>query len=216
MIKKFLKFFIIIFVLITIILPITTFIPIGEFDPEPQMEIYLTSNAIHIGIVVPVVNEVTDWKNFIEIGNFSPIAKDLQWIEFGWGDRQFYFEMPTWDHFNLSLAADALFSPDPAVMHVNFLESHPTRYSDMRKVKISYKTYQKMVAAIQSWFVFHNGKPVVIPGKGYTPIDNFYEAKGSFSLFKTCNIWTSDIFAESGLRHPLWSPTKYGLESIWE
>lgn len=208
--------FAVFFLLMIGIVLTTTFIPLGEIDTEPQMDIYLTSNEIHIGIVVPVANQVMDWNQFLEIGYFTPEARGLQWVEFGWGDRRFYFEMPDWDHFTMGLAADALFLPDPAVMHVNFLESHPTQYRDMRKVKISYKTYQKMVQAIQSEFILEKNKPILIPGKGYSGLDNFFEGRGSYSIIRTCNVWTSDIFARSGLKHPLWSPTKYGLEFIWD
>lgn len=196
------------------IIPITTFTPVGEKDPSPEMDIYLISNEIHVGVVVPLSNKVFNWEPFIINEYFSDLAQEMQWVEFGWGDRRFYFEMPTWDHFTLGLAADALFLPDPAVMHVGLILP-PSSSSNVRRVRISFKTYEMMVKVIQSWFVLKNGKPILIPGKGYSPLDNFFEAHGSYSIIKTCNTWTSDIFAESGLRHPLWSPTKYGLEYIW-
>jgi uncharacterized protein (TIGR02117 family) len=125
--------------------------------------------------------------------------------------------MPTWDHFTLDLAADALFIPDPAVMHVEYLNYIPSGSETfIRKVKVSKMTYAKLVNAIKKWFVLEGGKPILLPGKGYTPRDHFFEANGSYSIIKTCNVWTSDIFADAGLRHPLWSPTKHGMEFIWE
>lgn len=198
-----------------LLVPVATFIPVGDEDTKHDVEIYLISNAIHIGIVLPVKNKIIDWRKFVGEEYFSNQVLEMEWIEFGWGDRRFYFEMPTWDHFTLSLAADALLLPDSAVMHVSYLPTHPTKYSNVIKVSISYETYEKMVKSIRSWFVLENEKPILIPEKGYSGEDNFFEAKGSYSLIRTCNVWTSDIFAASGLRHPLWSPTKHGLEFIW-
>ena len=195
---------------------LSSFIPLGEKDENPEMEIYLISNSIHIGIVFPVKNRVIDWRESFDLSKFSTESSKMEWIEFGWGDRQFYFEMPTWDHFTLRLAFDALLLPDPAVMHVGFLDRHPTEYGSVRVVKVSYKTYEKLVASVQSWFLKKDGKPIFIPDRGYSKEDNFYEARGSYSILNTCNVWTAKVFADAGLKHPFWSPTKYGMEYLWD
>lgn len=178
------------------------------------MDIFLLSNEIHTDIAVPVRNEVYDWETFLDPKQFKD--RPSEWIEFGWGDRQFYFEMPTWDKFTLKLGLDALLLPDPAVMHVNYLDGHPSVYTNARRVRISHATYKKLVASIQKYFRLKNGKPDILAGKNYSATDNFYEAYGSFSLIRTCNVWTSDVLSDAGLKHPLWSPTKYGLLNIWE
>lgn len=204
------------FSVLVLLLLSTTFIPLGEKDSNPEMEIYLISNSIHIGIIVPAKNQAFDWRTTFNPKDFYGEVWDKEWIEFGWGDRQFYFEMPTWDHFTLRLAFDALLLPDPAVMHVEFLDRHPSQYEGVRVVKVSYKTYEKLAASIKSWMVTQNGRAVLIRGKSYNGNDNFYEARGSYSIIKTCNVWTAGIFAEAGLKHPVWSPTKYGMEFIWD
>lgn len=198
-------------------IPVLTFIPVGQKDVKQEMEIYLVSNDIHVGIMLPVTNKIFDWRPFVINDYFKPeIAQEVDWIEFGWGDRRFYFEMPTWEHFTLGLAADALFIPDPAVMHVGLMGGTPLTSEYLRRVRISFKTYEKIVAAVRSSFALKNQKPILIPNRGYDVDDNFFEAHGSYSLIRTCNVWTSDIFASAGLRHPLWSPTKYGMELLWD
>lgn len=192
-----------------------SFAPFGRKDNSRDVDIFLISNDIHVGIALPVTNAIYDWKPFV-VNEHFPSPETVKWIHFGWGDRQFYFEIPTWEHFTLKLAFDALFIPDQAVMHVEVLRLTPDQSSDyVRKISISFETYQKLVHAIKSWFILQNETPVIIPGKGYSPEDQFFEARGSYSLLKTCNIWTSDIFKEAGLAHPLWSPTKHGMEYIW-
>lgn len=178
------------------------------------MVVYLISNDIHTDIAVPVRNSVFDWETFLNKDDFK--SRPTEWIEIGWGDRQFYFEMPTWDKFTLKLAADALFWPDPAIMHVTYLDSHPSTYSSAQKVEISFKTYQKIVETFKNRFDQKEGRPILIPGKGYDETDNFYEAQGSYSIIRTCNAWTSEILAEAGLPRPMWGPTKHGLGRIWK
>ena len=189
---------------------ILTFFPLGGDDPNPEMEIYLLSNEIHTDLAVPVRNDVFDWESFINPGDFE--SRPTDWIEIGWGDRQFYFEMPTWDKFTLKLGFDALFIPDPAILHVNYLDAHPTTYSSHKRIRISKASYKKLVDAIKQQFQLKNNKPILIPNKGYTATDNFYESFGSFSIGKTCNVWTANILGEADLKRPIWSPTKYGLE----
>lgn len=197
---------------LVIILVSLGFVELGELDPVHEVEIYLLSNDIHTDIAVPVRNDVFDWETFLDPAAFKSRG---EWIEVGWGDRQFYFEMPTWDKFTLRLAADALFLPDPAVMHVTYLEFHPSMYKSALKIKISKKKYAQLVQVLKAGFVLKNNKPVILAGKAYDATDNFYEAHGSYSIIRTCNQWTSDSLAEVGLPHPLWAPTKYSLERIW-
>lgn len=183
-------------------------------DHDRQMVIYLISNDIHTDIAVPVINGVFDWETFLNKDDFKIRSSD--WIEIGWGDRQFYFEMPTWDHFTWKLAADALFWPDPAVMHVTYLDRHPSEYSSAQKIEVSFKTYKKLVETLKSRFIQKDGRPIILPGKGYDMTDNFYEAEGSYSIVRTCNQWTSEILAEVGLPHPIWAPTKHGIQKIYQ
>lgn len=178
------------------------------------MDIYLLSNEIHTDLVFPVKNDVFDWEGFLNASDFKD--RPSEWIEIGWGDQQFYFEMPTWDKFTFKLAWDALFVPGQAVIHINYLDSPPEEYLSHKKIKISKKTYQKLVERVLKDFRLKDGKPILIPGKGHGFTDNFYESYGDFSLVKTCNVWTSEILGEADLRRPIWSPTKYGLEFIYQ
>ena len=201
-------------VLLIFILLGLTFYPIGSEDTNPEMEIYLLSNEIHTDLAFPVVNEVFDWENFLNGDDFK--ERPSEWIEIGWGDQQFYFEMPTWDKFTFKLAWDALFVPGQAVIHVNYLDGHPSSYANHRKIKISKKNYKKLVEKVLNQFNLKNGKPILIPNKGYDLTDNFYESYGNFSLIRTCNVWTSEVLGEADLKRPIWSPTKYGLEWIYQ
>ena len=200
-------------VILISIMVLPTFITLGEYKPSSDVTIYLISNEIHTDLVVPVKNEIFDWEQFYDPSDYG--ARSTPWLQLGWGDREFYMKVPTWNEFTIGIALDALFLPGPGAMHINYLNNHPEFYKNVRKIKVSDETYKKLVGAVKDSFVLENGKPVLIKGKGYFASDNFYEAHGSFSFFKTCNVWTADVLANAGLPHPLWSPSKVGIEFIW-
>lgn len=190
-----------------------TFIPLGKKETGGKIVVYLISNEIHTDLVLPVKNEIYDWETFWNPADFK--QRPGEWVEIGWGDKDFYREVPTWNQFQLSVALNALFLPGDSAIHVNYVEGSPEFYPAKARLEISPETYRKLVDVIRNQFVRKQGKPQVLSVGGYSEADNFYKAHGTFSIFRTCNVWTSDILAEVGLRHPLWSPTKYGLELIW-
>lgn len=188
-----------------IVLP--TFIIIGSKEEAPDMELYLLSNDVHVGLVLPLKNEVVDWSEFFDLSNFQDTG---EWFQLGWGDQRFYFDVPTWDNLTIGIAIDALLLPGTPVIHVDFLLD-PPRELETKVVKISHEKYRKLVEEIKSRFIVEGKRPILITGKGYSTTDNFYRAEGTYSVFRTCNNWTAELLGHVGLRRPLWSPAKYGL-----
>ena len=187
-------------------------IPLGKNDEQGEVEIFLVSNEVHFDLLLPMDHELQKWSEFFSLSDFK--APKGEWLELGWGDREFYQEVPTWNEFRLSVAMDALFVPGPAAMHVRLVQGRPEEYFSYRRIKVSKETYRKLVKEVKEWFVQKNERPVLL-APGYGPDDNFYQAHGSFSLLFTCNIWVAHVLKEAGLKYPLWSPTKYGLELIY-
>lgn len=50
------------------------------------------------------------------------------------------------------------------------------------------------------------GHPLIIAGAHYGANDAFFEARGHYSLFETCNEWTRRGLAAAGVRVPVWAP----------
>ena len=55
----------------------------------------------------------------------------LEWIAFGWGDREFYIHTRTWRELRPGAAASALLGLGPAAMHVEYL-ARPAGYRVQR------------------------------------------------------------------------------------
>ncbi len=189
------------------LIALPSFIIIGSDDPLPEVEVFLLSNDVHVGLVLPLKNELVDWSEFFDLEDFKTHG---EWFQLGWGDRTFYFEVPEWDDLTVMKAIDALLLPGEPVIHVDFLQSHPERLGGL-SVKMSQEKYLALSREIRSRFIRKNNQPVLISSKAYGTSDNFYEAHGTYSLIRTCNNWTSELLGSQGLRRPLWSPMKYGL-----
>jgi uncharacterized protein (TIGR02117 family) len=137
-----------------------------------------------------------------------------RYLSFGWGDENFYINTPEWSDLTLKSAFKAMFLKSSTLMHV-------TRYrfeqSDWIEIKISEAELRKLNLYLYHTFqVTDNGMKIILENKGYTAIDDFYKAKGSYSCFKTCNSWVNTGFKESGLKSCLWTPFDFGLMNKYE
>lgn len=164
------------------------------------IEIYLSSNGVHVDLAVPVANPVKDWR-----AEGLVTLPDTAYLGFGWGERDFYLKTPTWADFRVTTGANSLLWR-PTLMHVSELRA-PRR--DAIRIVISDAQYARLVRAIRAGFA--PGPARLLPGKGYGARDNFYEGAGAYSMFMTCNQWTNRALAEAGIRAVIWSPLPSGV-----
>jgi uncharacterized protein (TIGR02117 family) len=170
--------------------------------------VWLTTNGVHAGLAMPATNAQMDWTAL-----FPPVhnarASDAtvdDVVTIGWGDRTFFLDVPQWSDLRVTTAINAISGRDTAAMHVAY---GPAPLNDATSIQLTLTppAYAKLVAFIrQSARVDDAGAAVWIPGHHYDANDAFYEANGRYSLFVTCNQWTRNALAESGVRAPLWSP----------
>ena len=183
-------------------------IPVNrDFKQTPDgITIYVKSNGVHTDIVLPTRNEMMDWTTKINPADFR--KSELNYIAFGWGDKGFYLNTPTWAELKFSTAFKALFWLSTSAMHVTYYGNAPSAGEHVRKLKISEEQYLKLCQYINSTFRQDvNQKYELIHGYHYEGVnDNFYEAKGIYNLFETCNGWTNKCLKTAGVRTCLWAP----------
>lgn len=178
-------------------------IPVSGSKDKGDLKIFIKSNGVHTDICVPVTSSETDWKEFIPVEDF-PLVKKHEYISFGWGDKGFFLDTPTWDDLTFTTFFNAAFLPSETAMHVQYLEHEPALNSDCKEKFISSANYFKLINYIQTSFKLNTGKKVdLIPQRGYWSNDNFYEANGSYHLFNTCNAWTNSALKVAGVKTAL-------------
>jgi uncharacterized protein (TIGR02117 family) len=183
-------------------------VPVNRnFQPAATgVEIWVASNGVHADLVVPVRHPLADWTIRLPPAHFAGADASARYLAIGWGERNFYIHTPTWGDLTFGTAVKALFVPTPAAMHVTYIHDV---YPDalQRRVVITPDQYKILVSYITCSFVQNpDGSFQLIPGAGYTTMDNFYEANGAYHLFYGCNNWVNEALKKAGIRTGLWAP----------
>lgn len=165
--------------------------------------VYLNTNGIHLGIIIPL--ELMD----------STLQKGLKfnstdkYLSFGWGDKDFYLNTPTWGDLTVKNAINATFLKSETLIH---LTRYKSKQDDWVKVKLTNDQLKKLNQYILKYFKKdENENKIILNGKGYSSYDDFYEANGNYSGFKTCNSWVNSALKESDLKACYWTPFDFSV-----
>ena len=160
--------------------------PVAEFPPAPaDTVVVVVPQGGHTGIAVrradipaPLVPEKRDFAQ-------------AEWLEFGWGDRDFYMT-PTagpWTTFK------AAFLPTQSVVHVagvrgSLAAAFPG--SEIVEIPLSRPALEALVRYVHDTFA-REGERAAALGRG------FYPGRPTFHVFRTCNVWTAGALRAAGL-----------------
>lgn len=178
---------------------------------KDAVEIYLLSNGVHTDIVVPLKNDQKDWTKFVSPAATQSGSSFARFVAFGWGDKGFYLNTKTWADLKFKTAFNALFFLSSTAMHVSYYYQ-PKESATCRKICISKESNAKLIVFIENSFLLDkNGLSQQISDAHYFTNDAFYEAKGTYSLFYTCNTWTNNGLKSANLRACAWTPFDKGI-----
>jgi len=176
-----------------------------------DVSIYIKTNGVHTDIIVPVKNEIKNWSSQIKFENTKSKDSTAEYLAFGWGDKGFYLDTPEWSDLKASTAFKAAFALGNSAMHTTFYKSIKEN-KECVKINISQENYQKLIAYIEDSFQFDvNQNPIFIPATTYGKNDSFYEAKGKYNLFHTCNSWANNALKSSNQKAAFWTVTDSGI-----
>jgi uncharacterized protein (TIGR02117 family) len=164
-------------------------------DPGPADRLaFVISNGWHTGIIV-AREDVPPGR----IPEADDVA-DARYLEFGWGDREYYpSPRPT-----VGMALAAALTPSPAVLHLAGHDAPPRASGDIEvlAVPLTAAGLERLVARIDEAFDRPPGGRAASVAPGLYPDSRFYPAHGKFYLFNTCNTWIADKLAAAGIRLP--------------
>jgi uncharacterized protein (TIGR02117 family) len=190
------------------------FIPVNcDYVPPDDADcvtIFIRSNEIHTDLVVPVCHEGCglDWRELVPPQHFSGDVRECRHIAFGWGNRAFYVDTPTWSDLQPLTALRAIF-PAEGVLHAEYLSGVKSSVF-FREVRLSREQYQQLAEFIRTTVCQTDelGHAVPATSKRYSSCDRFYYAAGSYHAFNTCNQWTGRGLQQAGVPTGLWTPLK--------
>lgn len=191
-------------------------LPLFTVNPHPvggqDVVIYIQTNGDHTDVVVPVKNQVKDWNEEISYQNTKSKDTTAKYVAIGWGDKGFYLNTPTWSQLKFSVAFKAAFALSTSAIHTTFCKELKED-NDYKKMLISNEQYKKLVAYIDDSFIRDaQGKVINIKtNANYNDEDAFYEAKGKYNLFFTCNTWANKALKSCGQKAALWTVSDMGI-----
>ncbi len=171
-----------------------TVAPLPPADHGPRTHaVRVVSNGWHTAIVIGRA-ELVATGLLPEADDFP----DAVFLEFGWGDRVYY---PAREK-TLGMALDAALTGTPAVMHLAGLARPPEQtYADaeVMPVALSQVKFRRLVRAIAGDFERPEGERAAPVSRGLYSHSKFYNARGTFHLFNTCNTWTARMLRAGGV-----------------
>jgi uncharacterized protein (TIGR02117 family) len=175
------------------------------------VEIYILSNGVHTDLVLPLKTQGIDWSKKLSFRHTKSGDSMMPYVGFGWGDKGFYLETPTWADLKASTAINAMFFMGSSAMHVTF-HQQMTIDKNCKKIWMSKEQYQLLYHYIDASFQKGNGGAYLyIPNRAYGQNDGFYEANRTYNLFFTCNTWTNEGLKRARLKASLWTPFDKGI-----
>lgn len=202
--------FIVLYVLAAYILSI---ISVEKHDPNANkdVEVFILSNGVHTDIVVPAKSACRDWVCDVPYANTKTCDTSVKYLAFGWGDKGFYLETPTWGDLKFSTAFKALFHLGNSAMHCTYYKNI-SEGENCVSIWLSEEEYRQLVKYIEESFDYKSTQgPVHIAGYSYGGSDAFYEARRTYDLFYTCNTWANNALKACGQKACLWTPADKGI-----
>jgi uncharacterized protein (TIGR02117 family) len=130
-----------------------------------------------------------------KLGLSDTIFGRFKYIEIGRGDAGFYQV----EEETVSVTLKALFLSTPAVLHLSAYNKLPVKKFPLSKtveIKLSQSAMEKLLDAIVSDFSLDQGRAIELaPGRDKD--SRFFQSKGSYHLFYTCNNWTADVIEQA-------------------
>ncbi|MFD2918411.1 TIGR02117 family protein [Terrimonas rubra] len=192
------------------------YIPVNKkarLEGPDEVTIYIKSNGVHTDIVVPVKTAQFDWTKYIKYEHTDDKDSTMAYVGIGWGDKGFYLQTPQWSDLKFSTAFKAMFYLSTSALHATFYPQI-NEGENCKAIQISYQQYEALNKfLVNSFDLDAGGNTVHIPSvnDGYGSTDAFYEAKGRYSLFYSCNTWANNALKAAEQKACLWTVTDKGI-----
>jgi uncharacterized protein (TIGR02117 family) len=182
----------------------------GEWqNSEHGYAIYLHDNGIHLSIIVPRKQHLNNLETVFPAAHLPGQQRPADYLMFGWGDRDFYLNTPTWGDLRPHHAINAMVGSGRTLLHVDHLNALP---KGVTKLTVEHEAYQTILSEIVLTVNANASSTTPQPIKGYGRSDVFYPTLGGdYSALYTCNNWVSDILAAARIRTGRWTPLPFGV-----
>ncbi|MEC5387433.1 TIGR02117 family protein [Uliginosibacterium sp. H3] len=185
----------------------------ADAEQEERIAAYVISNGVHADLVLPIRSDVFDWTEIFPARDIPTPLPATRYIAIGWGDREFYLHTREIADITVSRALAALSGRHRSLIHVTRLESLDF-VSNRYALPLTRGQYQALILYIRQTLILGaDGAATPIAGYHYGTDDAFYEARGKYSLFNTCNTWIGRALRTAGVKASRWTPLDFTV--VW-
>lgn len=166
-----------------------------------QFPVYVVSDAMHVNLVLPVRTAVHDWNRLL------PGAQRYRYLQFGWGDRIWYTETPSWEQAKWQDVARVLlyWNNSAAMLVVGQSEISRPAAATVQCLRLSQADYLALVRFITDSFERDPRQQIVRLSSTADAPNGFYAGTGRYSALRTCNSWAAEALQAANVNTPLWS-----------
>jgi uncharacterized protein (TIGR02117 family) len=182
----------------------------GWTEPDQGVTIFVRTNGVHTWIMVPVVAAGVDWRSVAPAEHIREPLRSGNYLAIGYGNRDFYLNTPTWGDLSLRTALAAAVGRGSSLVHVEH-ERDPVEDEYQKPLRLAPDQYRRLAAHLRDSFDLAQGRSVPLLGHGYGPADVFYEGRGLYNAYRTCNEWTGEALRAAGVRTGLWTPLSQSI-----
>jgi len=165
--------------------------------------IYISSNGIHLDFILPA--SLVERRTLEALG----VPEEAKFVSFGWGDKGFYLQTPTWNELKFDVAMKALFLKSESAMHVDYHMSYSGYWTPLKVCPRQLDSIK--VHIMESFSRSNKGEIIRIQAAGYRRTDAFYSAEGNYTMINTCNEWVNQGLKKAKVKTAVWSPFEFGV-----
>ena len=175
-------------------------------EPAGGVEIMVETNGVHTALVLPISTPERDWRGVFPQRDIARPHRPYTHVSVSWGEREVFLNTPTWWDLSPMTVLRVIGVGGEGLLHVAWYV-RPAPANDIRPLRLTREEYRRLIGAIDR--AVPAGELVGYPG--YGSHDVFYEAPGKYTVRNTCNQWTSDALAASGVKTGWWTPLAGGV-----
>ncbi|MEM9223106.1 MAG: TIGR02117 family protein [Pseudomonadota bacterium] len=179
-------------------------------DAPATRTIYLIATPIHTEIIVPIADDVADWRGLVKSGAFRGGEADHDLLQelashvaIGWGAESFYLNVKRLSDIRPRFVLDGIW--DDSLVHVTLL-SEPQSMEGTVSLTVSESGYRRLVSELEAAFARENGEAIPLQGASYHDSDGFFEGAASYSPLVTCNEWIAARLRSAGVSVGIFTP----------
>ncbi|MEM9887953.1 MAG: DUF2459 domain-containing protein [Bacteroidota bacterium] len=174
---------------------------------ETHQDLYASTNGIHADLILPISQIEPALLTQLDV------RPQTTHVGFGWGDKKFYLETPNWSDLKFSTALQAMFWKSETAMHITYYNG---TYTHWKRRQICSSQNEALNAFLFASFTQTSNAEIQRLADGYGSKDEFYEAQGNYSCFKTCNGWVNQGLKKAKIETAIWTPFDFGVLRYFE